>query len=69
MRTRHIGPERIARTMWSAGIRLYFHPFYILRSRMWKAYLREGFGLLAKTIGLATTGFRNNLYRSTHRFS
>lgn len=69
VRTRHIGPERIARAMWSAGIRLYFHPVYILRSRMWKAYLREGFGLLAKTIGLVTTGLQNDLYRSTHRFS
>ena len=63
-----MGPEQIARAMWSAGIRLYFRPAYLVHSRMWKAYRRIGFGLVAKTLGLVTTGFRNNLYRSTHRF-
>jgi radical SAM superfamily enzyme YgiQ (UPF0313 family) len=68
VRTRHMGPGQIARAVWSAGIRLYFRPAYLLHSRMWKAYRRIGFGLLGKTLGLVTTGFRNNLYRSTHRF-
>ena len=68
VRTRHLSPEQIARAVWSSGIRLYFNPAYLLRSRMWKAYRRVWFGLLTKTLGLVTTGFRNNLYHSSHRF-
>jgi len=67
VRTRHLSPERIARIVWAAGIRLYFRPAYILRSGMWRAYRNVGLGLLAKTLAWAATGF-NNLYRSTHRF-
>jgi anaerobic magnesium-protoporphyrin IX monomethyl ester cyclase len=68
VRTRHMGPEQIARAVWSSGIRLYFHPIYLISSRMWKAYKHVWFGLLTKSLGLVATGFRNNLYQSRHRF-
>jgi hypothetical protein len=68
VRTRHLRPEQIARAIWSSGIRLYFHPGYLLRSRMWWVYRHMWFGLMTKSIGLAASVFGNNLYRSRHRF-
>ena len=68
VRTRHLRPEQIARAIWSSGIRLYFHPGYLLRSRMWRVYRHMWFGLMTKSLGLAVSVFGNNLYRSRHRF-
>jgi radical SAM superfamily enzyme YgiQ (UPF0313 family) len=68
VRTRHLGPEQIARTMWTAGLRLYWSPGYMFGSQLWRYYRKVVPRLLVNNVRYLVSGARGRLLFSTHRF-
>jgi radical SAM superfamily enzyme YgiQ (UPF0313 family) len=66
VRTRHLSPSEISRTMVRSGWRLYFHPLYVLRSRLWRHDLSLVPPLLMNNFRFMAQGLRNCVFQSRH---
>ncbi|HEX9636094.1 MAG TPA: radical SAM protein [Acidobacteriota bacterium] len=68
LRTRHLSPAQIAGAMWRAGLKLYWHPGYMLRSQLWRYYRKVVPRLLINNLRYLLSGARGKLFFSTHSF-
>jgi len=68
VRTEHLSEKDLARIMTSAGIRLYWHPRYILQNGIWKACPAQSFWMLWNNIKFIFTGYAGRMFLSRHRF-
>jgi radical SAM superfamily enzyme YgiQ (UPF0313 family) len=68
VRTRHLSSDRLARAMVRAGLKLYFHPRYILRSRLWRHDPALVPPLIMNNLRFLTQGLRNRVFESRHRW-
>lgn len=68
VKTRHMSSLRLAREMVKAGVRYYNNPRYILSSSLWRYAISSVFKFLVVNFTFITTGWRNRMFHSTHRF-
>src|SRR5213594_901213 len=68
VRTEHLTERDLARIMTSAGIRLYWHPRYIMQNGIWKASPRQSLWLLWNNIKFVFTGYAGRMFLSRHHF-
>jgi radical SAM superfamily enzyme YgiQ (UPF0313 family) len=68
VRTQHLSEKDLARIMTSAGIRLYWHPRYVLQNGIWKACPAQTFWMLWNNIKFVFTGYAGRMFLSRHRF-
>jgi radical SAM superfamily enzyme YgiQ (UPF0313 family) len=68
VRTRHLSSDELARAMARAGLKLYFHPRYILRSRLWRHDLALVPPLIMNNFRFLAQGLRNRVFESRHRW-
>lgn len=66
LQTRHLGHNRLVRLIASEGLKLYFHPAFSLRGRVWprRAAIVP---YVQASLEYLTRGYRNRLYASRHR--
>jgi radical SAM superfamily enzyme YgiQ (UPF0313 family) len=69
VRTRHLDSGEISRAMLWAGLKLYFHPRYILRSRLWRCAPSLIRPLAANNFRYLAEGWRNRVFRSRHTWT
>jgi len=75
LRTRHLSQRQLAHTIAGEGLKLYFHPAFALRGRVWlrrRAAAGAGFKpallcYIQSSLEYLTRGYRNRLYASRHR--
>lgn len=68
VRTRHLSPDALTRAMVWSGLKLYFHPLYILRSRLWRHDLTLVPPLIINNLRFLSQGLRNRVFESGHRW-
>ncbi len=66
VRTRHLSHRQLVRTIALEGLKLYLHPAFLLRGRVWHASCRTVLAYLHSSIEYLTRGYRNRLYASRH---
>jgi len=67
LRTRHLTHRQLVRGLATEGLKLYFHPQFMFRGRLWG---HDGHSLrpyLEASLEYLTHGYRNRLYASRHR--
>jgi hypothetical protein len=68
VRTRHLSAGALSRAMVRSGLKLYFHPRYILRSRLWRHDPALVAPLIMNNVRFLTQGLRNRVFESRHRW-
>jgi radical SAM superfamily enzyme YgiQ (UPF0313 family) len=68
VRTKHLTAEQVAREMWKAGLRHYWHPRHLFRRQFWRYYRKAMPRLLRNNFRFMVGGARGRLFMSTHRF-
>ena len=68
VRTEHLSDKDLARIMTSAGIGLYWDPFYILQNGLWKACPDQTLWMLWNNVKFVFTGYAGRMFLSRHRF-
>jgi hypothetical protein len=67
VRTRHLPHHHLVRLIAGEGLKLYFHPEFLFRGRLWGREGRSVMPYLRSSLEYATRGYRNRLYASRHR--
>ena len=68
VRTRHLSSEEIGRAVVRSGLKLYFHPLHILRSRLWRHDPALIPPLIMNNFRFLAQGLRNRVFESRHRW-
>lgn len=68
VRTRHLSSEEIGRAVVRSGLKLYFHPLHILRSRLWRHDPALIPPLIMNNFRFLYEGLRNRVFESRHRW-
>ena len=67
VRTRHLTHPQLVRLIAGEGLKLYFHPQFLTRGRIWGREGRSAVPYLQASLEYLTRGYRNQLYASRHR--
>jgi len=68
VRTRYLAPDEISRAIVRSGLKLYFHPLYIMRSRLWRHDPALVIPLVMNNLRFLSQGLRNRVFESRHRW-
>src|SRR5262245_11052695 len=68
VRTQHLTQKQLSRLMLKEGAKLYWHPRLLRNSRLWRYYWRSVFGLIYNNYLFLKSGFKGELFLSTHTF-
>lgn len=68
VRTQHLTQKQLSRLMLKEGAKLYWHPRVLRNSRLWRYYWRSIFGLIYNNYLFLKSGFKGELFLSTHTF-
>lgn len=68
VRTRHLSSAGIGRAVVRSGLKLYFHPLHILRSRLWRYDPALIPPLIVNNLRFLWQGLRNRVFESRHRW-
>jgi len=67
VRTRHLSHHQLVRLIATEGLKLYFHPKFVFRSRVWGRRRGSALAYLQCSLEYLTRAYRNRLYASRHR--
>ncbi len=67
VRTHHLSQRQLVRTIAREGLKLYFHPAFVLRGRIWGRKSKSVLPYLHSSLEYLTQGVRNRLYASRHK--
>jgi radical SAM superfamily enzyme YgiQ (UPF0313 family) len=68
IRTRYLDPMQLARGIVGEGMKFYFRPRYVLRSRLWRHDPALIPPLLINNVRFIAQGLRNRIFESRHRW-
>ena len=68
VKTRHMSSLQLAREMVKSGVKYYNNPRYIMRSSLWRYAISSVFKFLIVNLTFITSGWRNRMFHSTHKF-
>ncbi len=66
VRTRRLAHRQLVRTIAAEGLKLYFHPEFLRRDRVWRQEGRRVLPYLQASLEYLTRGYRNQLFASRH---
>jgi anaerobic magnesium-protoporphyrin IX monomethyl ester cyclase len=66
VRTRRLTHRQLVRTIAAEGLKLYFHPEFLVRGGVWRQETRRVLPYLQASLEYLTRGYRNRLFASRH---